>query len=222
MRTLWLCQRLCRFKAIRSFKVDAAACEGCGLCSQVCIVNAIKMQPALAGEWFVSDTRYGKLVHARLGITHENSGKLVAAVRQQAKSIALEEGADYIISDGPPGTGCPAISSLSGADVALLVTEPTLSGMHDLERVLDICRHFNVPALVCINKCDINEDNSRGIREYCLNRGIEVAAEIPFDNIFIEAIIEGVPVVEYSRNAISKQIERLWQAVIAMPENKTS
>jgi len=208
-----LCQDLCRFRAIKNFKVDAISCEGCGFCSHICPVEAIVMKENMAGQWFVSDTKYGPLVHARLGITQENSGKLVAAVRQQAAQIAEKHGLDYIISDGPPGIGCPVISSLSGANIALLVTEPTLSGIHDLERVLGMCHHFGVQALVCINKYDINEDNTHQIEGYCLSQGVEVAARIPFDNIVTEAMVHGLPVVEYSRNGVSRQIESLWEIV---------
>ncbi|MFC1957801.1 ATP-binding protein, partial [Chloroflexota bacterium] len=155
-----LCQELCRFKAIADFKVDPISCEGCGLCSHVCPAEAVIMKENLSGHWFVSDTRYGPLIHARLGIAQENSGKLVAQVRQQARQLAEKDGFDCIISDGPPGIGCPVISSLSGVDLALLVTEPTLSGMHDLERVLGVCHHFGIQPLICINKYDINEDNT--------------------------------------------------------------
>ncbi len=130
------------------------------------------MKENLSGHWFISDTRYGPMVHARLGIAQQNSGKLVALIREQAKRIAGEEGLDYIISDGPPGIGCPVISSLSGASLALLVTKPTLSGIHDLERVVGVCRHFGVPALVCINKYDIHEENARKIEDFCLNQGL--------------------------------------------------
>jgi MinD superfamily P-loop ATPase len=137
----------------------------------------------------------------------------VAVVRQQAKKIAGEQGLDFIISDGPPGIGCPVISSLSGASLALLVTEPTLSGIHDLERVLGVCRHFGVPALVCINKYDLNEDNTRRIEEYCSDQGIEVAARIPFDNVVTEALIRGVPVVEYDNGSVSRQIKTLWHRI---------
>lgn len=208
-----LCQDLCRFRAIKNFKVDAISCEGCGFCSHICPVEAIVMKESMAGQWFVSDTKYGPLVHARLGIAQENSGKLVAVVRQQATQIAEKHGLDYIISDGPPGIGCPVISSLSGANTALLVTEPTLSGIHDLERVLGMCHHFGVQALVCINKYDINEDNTHQIEGYCLSQGVEVAARIPFDNIVTEAMVHGLPVVEYSRNGVSRQIESLWEIV---------
>ena len=208
-----LCQDVCRFEAIRDFEVDPISCEGCGFCSHICPVEAITMKESLSGHWFISDTKYGTLVHARLGIAQENSGKLVALVRQQAKQVAERDSLDYIIADGPPGIGCPVISSLSGANLALLVTEPTLSGIHDLERVLGVCRHFGVPALVCINKYDLNGDNTRQIENYCLNQGVEVAARIPFDNAVTEAIVRGMPVVEYSQGRVTHEIELLWQRV---------
>jgi MinD superfamily P-loop ATPase len=209
-----LCQELCRFKAIKDFRVDPISCEGCGFCSRICPTEAITMKENLAGHWFISDTRYGPLVHAQLGVAQENSGKLVATVRQQARQMAEKEVADYIISDGPPGIGCPVISSLSGANLALLVTEPTLSGIHDLERVLGVCQHFGVPALVCINKYDVNEDNTRQIEKFCLGQGVEVVARIPFDNTVTKAMVAGLPVVEYSRNGVSHQIEALWELVL--------
>ena len=208
-----LCQEVCRFDAIKDFRVDPVSCEGCGFCSQICPSEAITMRESLSGYWYISDTKYGPLVHARLGIAQENSGKLVALVRQEARKIAENQGFDYIISDGPPGIGCPVISSLSGASLALLVTEPTLSGIHDLERVIGVCRHFGIPVLVCINKYDINEDNTSQIESYCLSQGIEVAAKIPFDNVVTEALVHGQPVVEYTRGNIAYQIESLWQKV---------
>ena len=215
-----LCLDVCRFGAISSdFKVDPTSCEGCGFCAQICPADAITMKECLSGHWFTSDTRYGPLVHARLGIAQENSGKLVALVRQQAKLIAENQGIDYIISDGPPGIGCPVICSLSGASLALLVTEPTLSGIHDLERVIDVCRHFGVPALVCINKYDLNEDNTHQIENYCLDQGVEVAARIPFDNAVTEALVRGLPVIEYSEGKVSKKIETLWQHINRVMEN---
>jgi len=208
-----LCQGICRFHAIRDYMVNPVSCEGCGFCSNVCPVEAISMKECLAGQWFVSSTRYGPLVNARLGIAQENSGKLVALVRQHAKEIAKRDNLDYIISDGPPGIGCPVISSLSGADLALLITEPTLSGIHDLERVLGVCHHFDVPALVCINKYNLNEENTRRIESYCLDMGVEVAAKIPFDNIVTEALVQGKPVVEYDNGKITKEITNLWQKI---------
>ncbi|MBE0479991.1 MAG: ATP-binding protein [Dehalococcoidia bacterium] len=214
-----LCEDLCRFHAIKDFRVDPVSCEGCGFCCHVCPVEAITMKDNMAGYWFISDTRYGPLVHARLGIAQENSGKLVAAVRQQARSIAEEQSLDYIISDGPPGIGCPVISSLSGTSFALLVTEPTLSGMHDLERVIGVCRHFGVPALICINKYDLNEENTHRIESNCLSQGTEVAGRIPFDNVVTESIVHGVPVVEYSNGRVSQEIERMWHTLWKKSKN---
>ncbi len=208
-----LCQELCRFDAIKEFTVDPVACEGCGFCYNICPVEAITMQDCMAGRWFISSSKYGPLVHARLGVAQENSGKLVALVRKQARKIAENDGFDYIISDGPPGIGCPVISALSGADLALLVTEPTLSGIHDLERVLGVCQHFGISALVCINKWDINRDNTQRIEQFCRNQGVQVAARIPFDNVVTEALVQGLPVVEYSQGEVSQQIESLWQAL---------
>lgn len=208
-----LCQDVCRFEAINNFRVEPTSCEGCGFCRQVCPTEAITMKERLSGHWFISDTRYGPLVNARLGIAQENSGKLVALVRQKARQIAEQHGLDYIIGDGPPGIGCPVISSLTGANLALLVTEPTLSGMHDLTRILDVCRHFGVPALVCINKYDLNDDNTREIESYCLNQEVNVVAKIPFDNVFTEALVQGQPVVAYTQGEVTNEIKSLWQCI---------
>jgi len=208
-----ICQDICRFSAIKEFKVDPISCEGCGFCFHACPEQAITMQQNLSGKWFLSDTRYGPLVHARLGVAQENSGKLVTLVRQNARHIAEAEGLDYIISDGPPGIGCPVIASLSGASLALLITEPTLSGIHDLERVIGVCRHFGVPALVCINKFDLNEDNTYHIERYCQGLGIEVVSKITFDNVVTEALVKGVPVVEHCQGGVAQEIELLWHTV---------
>jgi MinD superfamily P-loop ATPase len=209
-----LCQEICRFHAITDFQVSPTSCEGCGFCARVCPSGAITMQENIAGQCFTSDTRYGTLVHARLGIAQENSGKLVALVRQKAKALAEEQDAAYIISDGPPGIGCPVISSLSGASLAFLVTEPTLAAIHDLERVLEVCRHFGVPALVCINKYDINEENTRRIENYCLTSKTDVISRITYDNIFTDAMVHGQPVVEFSDGQASQQIKLLWQDIV--------
>jgi MinD superfamily P-loop ATPase len=208
-----LCQDLCRFDAIKDYRVDPIACEGCGFCSRICPVEAITMRENMSGHWFISATKYGPLVHARLGIAQENSGKLVAQVRQEARRIANERGFDYIISDGPPGIGCPVISSLSGASLALMVAEPTLSGIHDLERVLGVSGHFGIPAAVCINKYDLNEENSRRIEDYCKDQNISLAAKIPFDNAVTEAIVRGLPVVEYAEGKVSREIAGLWEVI---------
>jgi MinD superfamily P-loop ATPase len=209
-----LCQEVCRFHAITDFQVSPISCEGCGFCARICPSGAITMQENIAGQCFTSDTRYGTLVHARLGIAQENSGKLVALVRQKAKALAEKQDAAYIISDGPPGIGCPVISSLSGASLALLVTEPTLAAIHDLERILEVCRHFNVPALVCINKYDINEENTHRIENYCLTRKTDVISRITYDNVFTDAMVHGQPVVEFSDGQASQQIKQLWQNIV--------
>jgi MinD superfamily P-loop ATPase len=215
-----LCQDLCRFEAIRDYQVDPVSCEGCGFCFQVCPASAITMRENLSGHWFVSDTRYGPLVHARLGIAQENSGKLVAQVRKQAQQIAREQNLDYIVSDGPPGIGCPVISSLSGADLALVIAEPTFSGLHDMERVLGVCRHFGIPAVVCINKCDLNEDNTRWIEGFAVSQGISVVSKIPFDNTVTEALVHGVPVVEYADGGVTREIMKLWDGISRLLEHK--
>ncbi|MDH5364326.1 MAG: ATP-binding protein [Dehalococcoidia bacterium] len=209
-----LCQEVCRFGALKDYVVDKISCEGCKLCSQICPVDAITMRPSMAGHWFISDTRYGTLVHARLGIAEENSGKLVTLVRNNARLIAEKRNLDYIIGDGPPGIGCPAIASLSGANLALLVTEPTLSGIHDLERVAALCHHFGISPLVCINKYDINEENTHQIQSYCSKQGIDVIARISFDKVVTEALVQGLPVVEYWHNSVTKEIEKLWRFIL--------
>ncbi|NOQ43455.1 MAG: (4Fe-4S)-binding protein, partial [Dehalococcoidia bacterium] len=191
----------------------------CAFCFHVCPEKTIRMKDSLAGHWFISDTKYGPLVHARLGIAAENSGKLVALVRQQAKALAQEQNLNYILSDGPPGIGCPVISALSGANLALLITEPTLSGMHDLERAIGVCHHFGVPALVCINKHDINEENTSNTEKFCRDMGVEVISKLPFDNVVTEALVQGLPVVEYSANGIAGEIELLWQNVYKVLAN---
>ena len=210
-----LCVDACRFDAIREFHMDPLACEGCGLCLHVCLERAVTMVDRLAGHWYISHTLYGPLEHARLGAGQENSGRLVAVVRQRARAIAEEEGSAYILSDGPPGIGCPVISSLSGASLALIVTEPSLSAIHDLERVLAVGRHFRVPALVCINKYDLDEGNSRHIEDYCRDAGVDVGANIPFDTVVSDAIAQGVPVVEFGDGVVSQRMEELWRVVTA-------
>jgi MinD superfamily P-loop ATPase len=212
-----LCVDACRFDAIHDFQVDPLACEGCGLCVQVCPLNAISMRDTLAGHWYVSNTKYGPFVHARLQATQENSGKLVMAVRKRAREIAQETNARCILSDGPPGIGCPVISSLSGAGMALIVTEPSLSGIHDLERVLGLCRHFGVSPLVCINKYDLSEENSRRIEDHCGDARVEVVGRIPFDPDVNSAIVQGRPVVKMPDGAASREIRRLWEAIAACP-----
>jgi len=214
-----LCQELCRFDAISDYRIDPVACEGCGFCAHACPVDAISMNDNLSGQWFISDTGYGSLVHAKLGVAQENSGKLVALVRRESRKLAQQEGSDYVLTDGPPGIGCPVISSLSGVNLVVIVTEPTLSGIHDLERIIGLCQHFDVPSLVCINKYDINEEITKQIDEFCLQQNIEVIARIPYDESVIKALIAGVPVVEYENSSVTEEIKSMWQRVESVLRN---
>jgi MinD superfamily P-loop ATPase len=208
------CISVCRFEAISDdFRVDPVSCEGCGICSHVCPAGAVVMEENVSGEWYLSETKYGPLVHAKLGIAEENSGKLVAKVRQIAKDIAEKEKRDYIIIDGPPGIGCPVIAALSGVDLALIVTEPTLSGMHDMERVAQVSKHFGVSTKVVINKYDLNLKNCETIKKICEQTDIEVVALLPFSRKVSESIVQGVPLVEFSRNGISGDIALLWDRI---------
>ena len=208
-----ICMEVCRFEAIHDLVIDPISCEGCGLCAHACPRDAITMEDNLCGRWFISDTRFGPMTHARLGIAEENSGKLVTLVRQQAKLIAEKEGKDLVIIDGPPGIGCPVIAAMSGVDLVLVVTEPTISGIHDLERVLSVAKHFGVPALVCINKCDISRKNSQKIKDYCREKQIEVAGEIPFDSLVTRAMVDGKTVVEFDSGEISNILKKMWEKV---------
>lgn len=208
------CVGVCRFDAIRDFSVDPIFCEGCGVCYHICPHDAISMEDNLSGHWFISDTPYGPMVHAKLGIAEENSGKLVAEVRQAAKAIAEEGGREYIIADGPPGIGCPVISSLSGVDLVLIITEPTIAGIHDLERVSQLVSHFDIPSMVCINKSDLDWDTTREIEEHCSQNGIAIAGRIPFADEVTQSIIDGVPLIEHSKGPASRAIESVWHEVL--------
>jgi MinD superfamily P-loop ATPase len=205
------CLRVCRFGAVSpDYKIDRIECEGCGLCFRVCPSGAINMEESVCGEWFVSDTVYGKMVHAKLGIAQENSGKLVAKIKQAAKEIAGNESSDYMIVDGPPGIGCPVIASLSGADYAVIVTEPTLSGIHDLGRVLSLTGHFKMKAGVVVNKCDINTGNLKAIESFCSENNTDLLGRIPFSSEVSKSIVDRVPAVEYMDNDITSEIKTIW------------
>jgi MinD superfamily P-loop ATPase len=208
------CISVCRFDAIsEDFRVDAVSCEGCTICSYVCPAGAVVLEENVSGEWFVSETKYGPFVHAKLGIAEENSGKLVCKVREAAKAIAEQEKLDYVIIDGPPGIGCPVIASLSGVDLALIVTEPTLSGMHDMERVAQVSKHFGVSTKVVINKYDLNPKNSETIKQICEQADIEVIALLPFSRQVSESIVQGIPLVEFTRDGIAGDIAMLWERI---------
>jgi MinD superfamily P-loop ATPase len=204
------CEDACRFNAIQNCTVNNFLCEGCRVCSLICPQEAIDMEDVCSGQLFISDTPYGPLVHARLEPGEENSGKLVTLVRQTAEQIARDQGFEFIIVDGPPGIGCPVIASLTGATASLIVTEPTLSAISDLKRVLSVCKHFKVPAFVCINRCDLYVENVRRITEFCQQEGVEILGMIPYDLNVVRALVQGKPVVCYTDSAASRQITKLW------------
>jgi MinD superfamily P-loop ATPase len=217
------CAELCRFDAIffdgpgndcvpRTFRVDPLACEGCGVCFHFCNDYAIELLPADGGEWFVSDTRFGPLVHARLRPGQGNSGKLAALVREQARQAARETGRQLIVIDGPPGIGCPVMASLTGATRVLLITEPTPSAEHDLERVLALARHFEIPAWVCVNKHDLNPALTARMESRAAELGATIAGRIPYDPAVTDAQRQGLPVVEHDPQSPAAQaLIQLWK-----------
>ncbi len=213
------CIEVCRFSAITENRkpqtahriiIDPISCEGCAFCSLVCPVGAIKMKENTSGEWFISETRFGSLVHAKLGIAEENSGKLVPLVRQKAKEIAEKQNCDWVIIDGAPGIGCPVIASLSGIDCALVVTEPTLSGLHDADRVISVAKHFGVSVKLVINKYDLNEQMAGKIEKYCQDNNIQLIGKVSFDKSVVKAMVEGKTIIEYSDGKAKKEINQIW------------
>jgi MinD superfamily P-loop ATPase len=208
------CREVCRFDAIgEDLTIEQISCEGCAFCSFACPEDAIEMIETVSGEWFISETRFGPFVHAKLGIAKENSGKLVSLVKQKAKEIAENHGLDQIIIDGAPGIGCPVIASLSGVSCALIVTEPSISGLHDAARVMDVAHHFNIPVKVIINKYDLNPEMTDKIEEYCKDRSIQVLGKIGFDEAVVRAMVEGKTIVEYGNGKIKKSIVDIWSKV---------
>jgi len=221
------CREVCNFDAAlfngpandvvgRTYTIDPVACEGCSVCVHFCSVDAIEFKDAVNGQWFISDTRFGPMVHARLGVAEENSGKLVSLIRTEAKRIAAEQNKDLIIVDGSPGIGCPVIASITGADLALIVTEPTMSAQHDLNRIAELTGHFNIPTAVCINKYDINPELADTIEKDAKAKNLSVVGRIPYDAQVTKAQLEAKTIVEYSRGAIRTQIESLWQSILRM------
>ena len=209
------CQAWCRFDAIEldidaGYIIDPLACEHCALCAYVCPEEAVSMQSAVSGRWFISETAQGKLVHARLAPGEDNSGKLVTLVRREARRLAEETGARWILNDGPPGVGCPVTAAITGVDLALIVTEPTLSGIHDMQRVEALCRHFQIPALVCINKYDINPENTGTIKNYCVENEVPVIGEIPFSPAVRQALVARKSPVDFDCGAVTGIVERMW------------
>ena len=204
------CLDWCRFQAISAdFVVNPILCEGCGVCQALCPVSAIDFPENRCGEWFISETRFGPLVHARLGVAEENSGKLVTLVRQEARRLAEANGLEWILTDGPPGIGCPVISSLGDASAVLIVTEPTVSGQHDLERVAALADHFRMPAFVLVNKADLHWPMAKSIRKFCDVKGYHFMGYLPFTTAFTQAQVEGKTVVEFDGNQLKSQLVEL-------------
>lgn len=214
------CLAHCRFDAVRmdgkdageaTFTIDPVACERCGVCVELCPTDAIDFPERSCGEWFESQTRFGPMIHARLKPAGENSGKLVTQVRTAARQRAKRGGRDLIVVDGPPGIGCPVIASVTGASAVLAVTEPTVSGAHDLSRLLKLTKHFDVPAFVCVNKWDINPAMTEQIEQQAAAAGATVAGRIPYDRAVTAAQVNGQPVVTFSTGPAAQSIRQLWE-----------
>lgn len=209
------CAEVCRFSAVRGggeYSIDALACEGCELCRHVCPADAIHMEPVINGAWMVSETRFGPLVHAHLGVAEDNSGKLVTIVRNEARSVAEERGLPLVIVDGSPGIGCPVIASLAGADLVLVVTEPTVSGRHDLDRVLQVVRQFRRPFAVCINKADLNPELGARISGEASDAGAGFVVTVDYDPAVTHAQTAGTNVIDHGGRA-AEEVRMLWDAV---------
>lgn len=211
-----LCRELCRWEAIGSdFTVDQIACEGCGVCVHFCPEKAIDFPLNTCGEWFVSATRFGPLVHARLGIAEENSGKLVSLVRREARNLAESRDLDLVLTDGPPGIGCPVIAAIGGASAVLIVAEPTLSGIHDMERVVQLAGHFGVRVMVCINKFDVNLEKSRQIEDFAHRQKLRFLGRIPFDPAFTRAMVQGRTVFEHDGASDARPaVAGIWKKMV--------
>ncbi len=218
------CATACHFDAInmdgpannfvgKTYKINHFACEACGFCNLVCPVDAISSHPNVTGMWYVSETDYGPMTHAKLGIAEENSGKLVTQVRNEAAELAMKLKLGLILADGPPGTGCPVIASVSGTDLVVVVTEPTVSGVHDMERVMQLCKHFGVPVLVIINKSDLNKEQSDKIEVICEEHGSRVIAHIPFDRDVNDALMVGKTVIDYGKGSAESAIRNAWSVL---------
>ena len=209
------CVQTCRFEAVSAgdsiCRVDPIACEGCAACFYRCPAEAITMVDQLGGRWFRSDTNLGPLFHARLFAGQENSGKLVTQVKQSARLLAVKSGADLLLVDGPPGIGCPVIAATTGADLALLVVEPSVSGVHDLERILATTRHFSVPAVVCVNKADVSAARTAEIGSVCAREGVPLVGCIPFSETVIRAMVHRQPVTEYCPGAVTEALHAVWR-----------
>jgi len=213
-----ICMDLCRFDAIEyvddKYKIIENSCDGCDLCMRACPVGAIKMKQGFSSTWFIAETRAGTMVHAKLGIGEDLSGKLVSLLREKAKEIAEKEKNDFILLDGPPGIGCPVIASVTGIDIAIIVTEPTQSGIHDLKRVVELTNNFKVENLVVINKFDLNLEMTKELEKHCKENNLEIIAKVPYDKIFVDSMVEAKTVVDYAPDSeITKIIREIGKRI---------
>jgi MinD superfamily P-loop ATPase len=206
------CIEVCNFDAVTDdFVIDAVECEGCKLCFEFCPENAVKFSRQICGEWYISDSRAGTMIHAKLGIAQENSGMLVSLLRREAQKAASQNSIPLIITDGPPGTGCPVIASVTGADAVLIITEPTLSGMHDMKRVKELTDLLKIPAMFCINKYDINTEITEEIQEFGSEHGLKFLGNIPYDSDLTKAMLAQKSLVEFSDNDTAKAVKDIWK-----------
>jgi MinD superfamily P-loop ATPase len=208
------CEENCRFNAIKDLEVDPVLCEGCGACAYICPEEAIELKEKVCDHAYVSKIKYGFMSHARLNPGEENSGKLVTLVRQNAGQLAEDHNLNLVLNDGSPGIGCPVIASIGGVDLGVIVVEPTLSGIHDMERALKLLEHFKVKPTVCINKYDLNNQNTKEIEEFCTDNGVGIVGKVSFDPIVTKAMVSGKPVLEYlPESKVSKEIEEVWAGI---------
>ena len=213
------CRTLCRFDAISDrYEVDPTRCEGCGVCVDFCPEQAIDFPVQRCGEWYISATRFGPMVHARLGIAEENSGRLVSLVRKETRQLAEERGLELILTDGPPGIGCPVIAAIGGATALVIVVEPTVSGIHDMERVVDLAAHFRVPGMVIVNKFDLNVGMTEAIEQLAEKRNILVLGRVPFDPVFTRSMVQGQTLFEYGEESPTRRVVRdIWAKIVSSP-----
>ncbi|CAG35069.1 4Fe-4S binding protein [Desulfotalea psychrophila] len=209
------CRDLCKFGAIsEDFVVDPIGCEGCGICVDFCPEQAIEFPQQKCGDWFISSCKFGPMVHARLGIAEENSGKLVSLIRKEAKQLAMTDSYDLILTDGPPGIGCPVIASITGATALLLIVEPSLSGLHDMQRVAQLAQHFAIPTMACINKFDLNLEVTKAIEDSAEKLGLTVVGHVPFNPVFTYSMVEGKNIFEYGKEPeLLDNIKEIWQKI---------